>query len=293
MSDDALRSPSRLDALRTSRLLDSPRDGDFDQLTRLAATLLRVPNALVTLVADDRQYVKSTSADEPGSPHGTGSSQPLEMSFCKYTVASGEPFVVEDAREHPLVRDNVAVANGVRAYAGIPLEAAGQPIGALCVIDTKPRRWTSDELDTLRALARSASKLVDERVEAQSTAEWHGEEPTKLLACIAAHLRHLVDYETVIGHRPLDLAGETRARDDVLRGLAQLRRSLEEDQGLGDGELRDTTATYLEAERRRAAASERFAAGEIRLAELEAMIAEQGDALAALRVAALDRGVEP
>jgi len=37
-------------------------------------------------------------------------------------VASRQPFVVSDAREHPLVRENLAIRDlGVIAYAGIPL----------------------------------------------------------------------------------------------------------------------------------------------------------------------------
>lgn len=50
LTSKELGSPDRLAALEATQLLDSPRDPDFDQLTRLAANILRVPNALVTLV---------------------------------------------------------------------------------------------------------------------------------------------------------------------------------------------------------------------------------------------------
>ena len=48
---------------------------------------------------------------------------PLEMSICKFTVASGEPLVVDDTRAHPLLADHPVVRNGaVLAYAGIPVD---------------------------------------------------------------------------------------------------------------------------------------------------------------------------
>ncbi len=47
---------------------------------------------------------------------------PLSHSFCQYTVARGEPLVIEDARVHPLVRENLAIPDlRVVAYAGVPL----------------------------------------------------------------------------------------------------------------------------------------------------------------------------
>jgi two-component system CheB/CheR fusion protein len=73
--------------------------------------------------------------------------------------------VIEDAREHPLVKDNLAIRDlGVVAYAGMPLAcASGEILGSFCVIDNEPRRWTADELDTLRTLAASVSSELELR----------------------------------------------------------------------------------------------------------------------------------
>ena len=59
--------------------------------------------------------------------------------------------MVEDAREHPLVRDNLAVRDlGVIAYAGIPLVLSdGHAVGAFCAIDGRPREWSERDLDIL------------------------------------------------------------------------------------------------------------------------------------------------
>ena len=65
--------------------------------------------------------------------------------------------MVGDAREHPLLRDNLAIRDmGVVAYAGVPLLHDGHAVGTLCVIDRVPRLWTAEEIATLSDLAASA-----------------------------------------------------------------------------------------------------------------------------------------
>lgn len=292
MSEDILRSRNRLKALRATRLLDSPQDGEFDQLTRLASHLLNVPNALVTLLSSDRQYVKSSANGDPESSHPVGSSQVLDESFCKHAITSGEPFTVEDAREHPLVRHTSAVVNGIVAYAGVPLESDGEAIGALCVIDSRPRIWSTEELETLRALARSATQLVKERTAMlRPRVDSLDEEPTELIECLLAHLDGLSDYEALLSQSILDLDAETKSRDNVMRSLARLRKAFEEDEGAADNEMRRLLGLYLGAEQQRSDAASAFAAGQVRLRELELCIAAQADALARLRVGVLDHGV--
>src|SRR5438270_3436705 len=52
----AVHAPERLRELHRSMLLDSPPEESFDRLTRLTSSVLNVPVALVSLVADDRQF---------------------------------------------------------------------------------------------------------------------------------------------------------------------------------------------------------------------------------------------
>ena len=152
--DERLGDPGRLEALRRTGLLDSPGDEAFDLLTRLASRLIGAPIALVSLVADDRQFFKAgVGLDEPwASRRGT----PMSHSFCQYVVTSEEPLVVSDAREHDRLKGNAAVSDlGVVSYAGVPLEAEdGHVVGSFCVMDHRPREWSSEELATLRDLSR-------------------------------------------------------------------------------------------------------------------------------------------
>jgi GAF domain-containing protein len=45
---------------------------------------------------------------------------------------------------------------GSIAYAGVPLiDAAGNALGTLCVVDSKPRQWTKHQVELLTDLAAS------------------------------------------------------------------------------------------------------------------------------------------
>jgi signal transduction histidine kinase len=150
---DPVRDGARLAALRAAAILDTPAEDRFDRLTRLAARFLDVPVALVSLVGDDRQFFKSCLGLP--EPWASGRETPLSHSFCRYVVDATEPLVIEDAREHPLVRENPAIQDlGVIAYAGVPLTTGeGHVLGSLCAIDHKPRAWTDAEVQALSDLA--------------------------------------------------------------------------------------------------------------------------------------------
>ena len=161
--DPALRDPARLAALRRTTLLSASPDEAFDRLTRLATMALGAPVALVTLVDAERQLLKGCiGLPEPwASARETG----LTHSVCQHVVSSNEPLIITDAREHPLVRDSLAIPDlGVVAYAGIPLLTSdGYVLGSFCVIDHEPRVWTARELAILRDLAASVMTEIELR----------------------------------------------------------------------------------------------------------------------------------
>lgn len=164
-----IQNSERLDRLYKLGLLDA--DGvpqlepAFDRLTGMAARLLNMPVALVTLVEGDRQVFLS----QAGLPEPWASSRqtPLSHSFCQHAVASQSPLVIEDTRLSPLGVDNLAIeALGVVAYAGIPLVTSdGFALGTFCVIDHAPHQWTEDELTTLTDLAAAVMTEIELRSE--------------------------------------------------------------------------------------------------------------------------------
>ena len=158
---DRLNDPDRLAALRRTALSDATADAAFDRLTRLATRVLGVPVALVSLVNVDRQVFKG--AVGLGEPRMSRRETPLSHSFCQHVVASSKPFIVEDARDHALVRDNLAIPDlGIVAYAGIPLiTAEGHVLGSFCAIDREPRKWSDEDIANLQDLAAAATIEIE------------------------------------------------------------------------------------------------------------------------------------
>jgi sigma-B regulation protein RsbU (phosphoserine phosphatase) len=150
--DEALR----LEAVRRYEILDTPADGTFDRITRLAARIFDVPIAIVSIVDADRIWFKS----HHGLPdvHETG----RDPGLCASAILQNEPWVVTDAGRDPRTLANPLVASGLglRFYVGIPLTTPdGFNLGTLCVIDQQPRTVTTDEVDSLQDLA---ALVVDE-----------------------------------------------------------------------------------------------------------------------------------
>ncbi len=184
----ALDDPLRLRTLRDAVLLDSPAEEAFDRLTGLAARILEAPVSLVSLVDEDRQFFKSCiGLPEPWASQRETS---LDYSYCQHTVTTGEPLIIDDAREHPLVRDSPAIRDlNAIAYAGIPLELKGQPLGSFCVVDSHPRRWTEREVEILTTLAESVMAEIQLRVTAREL-EQAAREREEVLSIVSHDLRN-------------------------------------------------------------------------------------------------------
>ncbi|MDQ3740166.1 MAG: GAF domain-containing protein, partial [Actinomycetota bacterium] len=163
---------ARVEALRALHLLEGIPDERFDRITRVAARLFGVPIALVNLVERDEQRGLSCL----GLPTAD---MPRAQSFCAHTIASAEPLVVPDLASDPRFAGNPLVTgpDALRFYAGHPLAApSGHRIGTLCIVDTRPRTLSDDELATLRDLAllverEVAEARIEEALEGRRTAE--------------------------------------------------------------------------------------------------------------------------
>jgi signal transduction histidine kinase len=149
----------RLAALYALNVLDSAPEKDFDDIVTLASTVCHVPMSLVSLVDADRQWFKARTGTDL-----TETSR--DMSFCAHTILGRDVLVVPDAREDARFADNPAVAEdgGVRFYAGAPLITTdGFGLGALCVVDSVPRRLDVEQVQALRALARQVTSQLELR----------------------------------------------------------------------------------------------------------------------------------
>ncbi|HSA67064.1 MAG TPA: GAF domain-containing protein [Methyloceanibacter sp.] len=141
----------RLAALHALGILDTPAEERFDRITRLAASVFKVPMALVSLVDRKRQWFKST--------YGLNVAETSrETSFCSHAVSSREVLVVPDTFQDPRFSDNPLVTQvpRIRFYAGCPIFVEGNCVGTVCVLDNRPRQIDAEAVNLLRDLAALA-----------------------------------------------------------------------------------------------------------------------------------------
>jgi hypothetical protein len=144
------REAARIEALRQYKILDTPSEQAYDDITALAAFICDVPIALISLVDSDRQWFKSKvglKVDETSR----------DVSFCAHAILSESIMIVNDALCDERFGDNplVTCAPKIRFYAGVPLKTPkGHSLGTFCVIDHQPRELSELQVRTLEALAR-------------------------------------------------------------------------------------------------------------------------------------------
>ncbi|MFC4064498.1 GAF domain-containing sensor histidine kinase [Actinoplanes subglobosus] len=144
---------ARLSAVRSYEVLDRPRPAALDDLTRLAASMFDTPMAAVSLIDRDRQWFAGS--------HGLADEQtPLDVSFCRHVIPSGKPLIVPDASQDSRFADlpNVVGKPNVRFYAGAPIvDEDGHTLGAMCVIDDRPRQVDDGQVRNLVTFAGQAA----------------------------------------------------------------------------------------------------------------------------------------
>ncbi len=189
----------RLTALHATRLLHSAPEDAFDRITRMASRLLKMPIALVSLVAEEDQWFKSRCGIDM-----TGTRR--EISFCGHAILDHEPLIVPDATQDARFADNPMVVNPphVRFYAGVQLYSIDRmPLGTLCVLDRVPRTLNEEELDILRDLARMTEQLIHFRQLATAAQSLHShvyvDNANPDLAAAAGQVEFLLTHDMLTG----------------------------------------------------------------------------------------------
>ncbi|WP_092045495.1 GAF domain-containing protein [Methylobacterium pseudosasicola] len=148
----------RLQALDDYAILDTPAEPGFDGIVQLACQLCDVPVALVSLIAEDRQWFKA----RVGFPR---CETDLNSSVCAHALAQpDELLIIPDLTVDTRTQANPLVTGEphIRFYAGAPLRtSAGMVLGSLCVIDKVPRPGG------LTQAQQSGLKLLAEQVLSQ------------------------------------------------------------------------------------------------------------------------------
>lgn len=166
MTMDANRLADEVGRLQALELLDAEAhssEASFDHITKLLQLILGMETVTINLITKDEQ--KSKSRQGPVIPV-----YQRETAFCNITIQGYEPLIIEDARQEPLVRDNPFVTGPpfLRSYIGAPLTTSeGYNLGAICALDSQPRRFTPTEIEILFRCA----ELVMNQLELRSQAD--------------------------------------------------------------------------------------------------------------------------
>tara|TARA_R100001369_G_scaffold92902_1_gene141186 strand:- start:1678 stop:2889 length:1212 start_codon:yes stop_codon:yes gene_type:complete len=159
----------RIKALKNQEILDTPPDGSFDRLTKLAAKLLDMPIAIISLVDTDRIWFKSKyglEVQEIGRDPG----------LCSSAILADDLYLVQDAKNdiRTLANPMVAGSFGLGFYAAVPLKTKdGYNLGTLCVIDKKPRTLKKKEKELLKNIADLVIDQMDLRMDARKAIQHH------------------------------------------------------------------------------------------------------------------------
>ncbi|SDF77941.1 PAS domain S-box-containing protein [Mucilaginibacter pineti] len=152
-----IKELERLAAVNRFLKLEISKEKEIQEIVALAAKICGTPTALITLVADDTQYVKF----KIGSDLETTTRQ---AAFCSHTIGQQDVLMIRDALLDERFADNPLVTGGpgIRFYAGAPLTTQdGFNLGSLCVIDQAPGKLSSHQQEMLQVLSKQVIHLLE------------------------------------------------------------------------------------------------------------------------------------
>jgi GAF domain-containing protein len=158
---ERLGRPARIRQIAGYDLFNPAMRARLDALATRAATRLEAPVSLISILLDSAQLILGGHGVSGWVAQSQG--LPAEWSLCARTVLNGKPsFCVSDSSTDAACANSPMLAlTGLHSYAGVPLtDDSGQVLGAHCVLDTKPRVFTDDEVAVLTAGAEEAREIL-------------------------------------------------------------------------------------------------------------------------------------
>jgi len=215
--------------LRSFAVLDTEHEEAFDRITRLAAGLLDVPIALISLVDGERQWFKSRVGLD-------ATETPRELAFCAHAIQGDILFTVKDATDDERFSANPLVTGqpNIRFYAGAPLKSEqGYNLGTLCIIDRVPRVLDDRQRELLEDLAGLAVRELELRKAASIDGLTGVFNRSALLAAAKSEFARARRYDTDLSLGIIDVDHFKLINDNwghgggdvILRGIAQACQS--------------------------------------------------------------------
>jgi EAL domain-containing protein (putative c-di-GMP-specific phosphodiesterase class I)/GGDEF domain-containing protein len=195
-------------ALQALRDPDESRDEVLRKFVRLASQALGIPGSFISVLDDEFQTVRASHNFELQRSTRADS-------LCRHVVDSDSAVIVPDTYHdarfvtHPLITGSPFI----RFYAGVPLKTRdGIILGTLCVTDTEPQAFASDQVTTLTL----RSTLIMSFLEA-----WHSAGFTDPVTGLPNRQRLIRDLQY------LAVAGDTTPRRLVLIDCIDMSRAYE------------------------------------------------------------------
>jgi PAS domain S-box-containing protein len=149
----------RIQKLKTLNIIDSEPESSFDNIAVSAAHLCGTPIAFIAFVDDRRQWFKAAV--------GINLKETTrEQAFYFPNHYSDSLMIVEDIKNDPRFKDNIFFKQPIKArfFAAAPLRTTdGYLLGALCVMDVVPRRFSNFRKKGLKLLADQIMNLIETR----------------------------------------------------------------------------------------------------------------------------------
>jgi signal transduction histidine kinase len=160
-SSQDTREQQRLKALSELGLRHPETIPVFEEATQTAAHFLEAPISVLGFIDQELHWFKSAvGLSRLGLMNNLAQSRQLLRgeSFCTQVIESFQALVINDTHK---LTDNFIVGSklvqdyGIRAYLGAPLvDATGNCLGALAVMDLVPRNFTNRDVEFLQIIAR-------------------------------------------------------------------------------------------------------------------------------------------
>lgn len=167
----------RLIALNELLILNTPTEDRFDRIVEYAASHFDMPIVAIHLIGKESTWCKSVK----GLPHGTVF--PGEVAFCSHAILQSEILVVENALLDMRFQNNPIVTGfpNIVFYAGAPIKLpSGLAVGALCLIDSKPRQLNKNDLNLLGCLRNMVETELSHLDEIHSESKYQTSPTTEL-----------------------------------------------------------------------------------------------------------------
>lgn len=132
-------------------------EGHLEDLTNLAARIVGTDVSLVNLIDNYTQWSVAV--------YGMDVQQiPRVESVCQYTIMDNQPFEICDLTKDDRFKDKEFVKNNpsLKYYFGIPLQTSdGANIGALCVLNTEPKKISSEKKELLNLVGKQVVRRLE------------------------------------------------------------------------------------------------------------------------------------